>query len=57
MFVSPCVITMIISATRMHRCLIDFAFRSADMYETLLFISFCPLTAAHVISGHMEITD
>jgi hypothetical protein len=42
MFVSPFSITVIISATRMHRCLVDFASRPPDMYETLRFLSFLP---------------
>jgi hypothetical protein len=42
---------MTIAATRMHRSLVDYAFKSSDMYEVLLFLSFL------VIHGHISGQD
>jgi hypothetical protein len=32
---TPCVVTLTIAGTRMHRCLVDFASNPPDRYETL----------------------
>ena len=51
MFDAPAVIIMTISATRMHRSLVDFASRPPDMYESLRLFS-CMLSAANIGLGH-----
>jgi hypothetical protein len=48
---APAVIIMTISATRMHRSLVDFASRPLDVYETLYLFS-CVLSAANFGLGH-----
>lgn len=45
MFQLPSVITMSIAATRMHRSLTDFASSTADVYDSLLFLSSPGFTA------------
>ena len=40
MFQPPSFITIAIAATRMHRCLVDFASRSTDMYDVLNSLAF-----------------
>ncbi|KAH9988671.1 hypothetical protein BJV77DRAFT_728589 [Russula vinacea] len=49
MLLTPGTITMIITATRMHRYLVDFAFGSPNGYDTLNFLSFL-FCSAPVIS-------
>jgi hypothetical protein len=54
LFETPCKITMIIAATRMHRALVDFASGSSDMYGTLYFLLFGRFSEADVVLGHMK---
>jgi hypothetical protein len=54
MFEIPCLIPMIITATRMHRYLVDFASKPADLYViSSLFLS-QPLSGTDVILGNIR---
>jgi hypothetical protein len=59
MFEIPGVIILIITSTRMHRSLVDFASGSSDVYEydTLHFPPFFPLSEADVGLGQVRIPN
>ena len=54
MFETPCLITMIIAATRTHRYLVDFASKPVDLYVISSIFFSPPLSGTDAISGKIR---